>query len=345
MASSSGCAYPKQHARSPLGCSSLGSGTVSTLPPHTTSNKCGYGWMRTTATISGSSPVAVPEIDLIITDVDGTLLNHRQELTARVEAAVRAASKAGVPLVVATGKAIGPWTGAILPRLPTNTPQIFLQGLLIRDRHEGEIIYSRLLDEEVIRDCLLFADEHNVSLTAYCGERIVCQRRDEHTDRLIFYGEPTPEAMGPLARYVGELPIYKIILMKDESRISDIRPYAEKTFGSTARASLTTAIPGMLEILPPGASKGFGVEWTLQRLGVDPSRCMALGDGENDIEMLKLVGLGVAVGNACDAAKSAADEILQETNDQDAVAVAIEEFVLKPRGVMPSGLAETFVRS
>lgn len=83
-----------------------------------------------------------PEIDLIITDVDGTLLNSRQQLTPGVEAAVRAAADAGVPLVVATGKAIGPWTHRILPRLATTMPQIFLQGLLIRDDQEG-IILSR----------------------------------------------------------------------------------------------------------------------------------------------------------------------------------------------------------
>ena len=274
-----------------------------------------------------------PEIDLIVTDVDGTLLNHNQELTLRVESAVKAAEKVGIPTIVATGKAIGPWTGQILPRLPTKIPQIFLQGLLIRDCHDGEVIYSRLLEHDVIRDCIEFAENYNLSLTAYCGERIICHTRDEHTDRLIFYGEPVPEALGPLEKFIGQLPIYKIILMQEEKRIDEIRYHAEEKFELTSRASLTTAIPGMLEILPPGASKGHGVKWTLDQLGVDPRRCMALGDGENDIEMLELVGLGIAVGNAREIVKQAANVVLEETNDQDAIAVAIEEFVLKPRGL------------
>jgi hydroxymethylpyrimidine pyrophosphatase-like HAD family hydrolase len=94
-----------------------------------------------------------------------------------------------------------------------------------------------------------------------------------------------------------------------------------------------TAIAGMLEVLPLGASKGVGVKWLLDRLRIDPSVCMALGDGENDVQMLSMVGLGVAVGNAGPAAREAADVVLEATNDEDAVAHAIAEYVLKPRGL------------
>lgn len=270
-----------------------------------------------------------PEIDLIFTDVDGTLLNSSQELTPRVQAAVAAAAAAGVPLVIATGKGLGPWTERILPALATQMPQIFIQGLLIRDYDQG-IIYQRGLDAALLHDIIDFAETHGLTLTAYCGDRIVCATTDEHTDRLIYYGEPTPEGLGCLHPHVGELPILKTIFMADHDRIEEIRPLAEAAFGE--RAQLTTALKGMLEVLPAGASKGAGVEWLLERLGVDPARCMALGDGENDVEMLKLCGWGVAMGNAGAAARGAANVVVS-SNDEDGVAQAIEEYVLKPRGV------------
>jgi hydroxymethylpyrimidine pyrophosphatase-like HAD family hydrolase len=139
---------------------------------------------------------AFPTIDLIISDVDGTLLNHKQELTPGVERAVAAAAAAGVPLVVATGKSIGPWAAEVLPRLATRMPQLFIQGLLIRDYEEG-IIYSRELEKAVVLDALAFAKHHALTLTAYCGgDRILCERTDAHTDRLLFYREPPPEAIG-----------------------------------------------------------------------------------------------------------------------------------------------------
>lgn len=91
--------------------------------------------------------------------------------------------------------------------------------------------------------------------------------------------------------------------------------------------------PPPLQVLPLGASKGFGVGWLLDRLGVDPSAVLALGDGENDVEMLQLAGLGVAMGNAGPPALAAADAITA-SNDEDGVARAIERFVLAPRGLV-----------
>lgn len=80
-------------------------------------------------------------------------------------------------------------------------------------------------------------------------------------------------------------------------------------------------------MLPLGASKGVGVQWLLQHLGVSPSEVMALGDGENDIEMLQLVGLGVAMGNAGPKVKSVAKVVVGK-NDEDGVAQAIQQYVL-----------------
>ncbi|PRW57026.1 haloacid dehalogenase-like hydrolase [Chlorella sorokiniana] len=270
------------------------------------------------------------KVELIVSDVDGTLLNPQQQLTAGTRAALQAAAAAGVPIVVATGKALGPWTADVLPHLGSSLPQIYLQGLLINCHREG-VLYQQQLEEHIILEAVAFADEHGVTLTAYCGDRIVCRETDEQSDRLLFYKEPPPESVGPLERQVGKLPISKLIFMNSEQRIAELRPAIEQTFAG--RASLTTAIPGMLEVLPLGASKGVGVSWLLDRLGVDPAAVMALGDGENDKEMLELCGLGVAMGNAAPAALSVSDAITAK-NAEDGVARAVERFVLGPRGLL-----------
>lgn len=87
-------------------------------------------------------------------------------------------------------------------------------------------------------------------------------------------------------------------------------------------------------MLPLGASKGAGVEWVLRELlRVDPAHVLAMGDGENDIEMLQLAGVGVAMGNAGSRVIQVAD-LTVPTNDEDGVAHAIEKLVLVPRGAM-----------
>ncbi|KXZ46767.1 hypothetical protein GPECTOR_41g732 [Gonium pectorale] len=250
-------------------------------------------------------------------DVDGTLLNHRQELTSGVEHAVKQAAALGVPLVVATGKARGPWIHDVLPRLDLDTPGVFLQGLVVYDG-QGAVLHEQRLPEEVAADCIRLAKELDVTLTAYCGERILCAATDAHTERLNFYREPPPEPVGDLGAILGRVPVHKMIFMAEQSRIDEIRPGVESLLGG--RASLTTALSGMLEVLPLGASKGAGLRWLLDHLGVDPANVMALGDGENDVEMLAMAG-----------AKASANVVLEETNDQDGVARAIQEYVVRPR--------------
>jgi hypothetical protein len=69
-----------------------------------------------------------------------------------------------------------------------------MSGLIIYDA-EGSVLYERGLEVAVVEECIRFALEHGLTLTAYCGERIVTQATNHHTDRLIFYREPTPEGM------------------------------------------------------------------------------------------------------------------------------------------------------
>ncbi|GMH43516.1 hypothetical protein BSKO_11438 [Bryopsis sp. KO-2023] len=271
--------------------------------------------------------VATKPIKLIATDVDGTLLNSEQRLTPGVLSALTRAAEAGVPTVLATGKAPGPWLKYVLPQLPQSMPIVFLQGLLAWDA-DGNVLYERCLENDIVTRCIRFAKEHGQTVTLYCGNRILCESTDEHTDRLIFYSEPTPEAVGPLEDWVGKISVHKLIFMAPHDRILEMRPHAQEAFGKDA--SLTTALPGMLEVLPPGASKGSTLELVLEKLGVDAENMMAMGDGENDLQMLNLAGVAIAMGNAGANVKSVADFVVS-TNDDDGVAEAIERFALSPQ--------------
>lgn len=296
------------------------------------------------------------DIQLIVSDVDGTLLNNDQELSQRTLRAIRRAEQErGVSLMIATGKAVGPWTTTILPALASPMPQIFLQGLYIRDAL-GHVMYSQTLEPSVISHVVDIAKTLNVTVVLYSSDRILCDQTNHHTDRLIFYGEPVPEPVGDVISCINQqhdkedvdggntehdggfqngtisssrIPIYKCIFMAEDEIIDNVvRPYVEK---SLSGVSITSALHGMLEILPPGSSKGNGVKFVLDSLGIHPKNVMALGDGENDVEMLDMVGLGVAVANAGEAAKKSAAIVSSYTNHEDAVARAIETHILDDR--------------
>lgn len=262
-------------------------------------------------------------IELIAVDLDGTLLNSQHQLTPRTVDALRRAIAQGVHVVLATGKTRYSALEAIR-QLELTTPGVYLQGLIITNA-DGSVRHQRTLDADTVRDVAGYAREHDISLVAYTGGEIVTEKRTPYTDVLIRFHEPTPQQVASLDAVVQEQPIHKLILIDDEQRIRDVRETLTGRFDG--RATFVQALSDMLEILPPGASKGAGLRTLLHDLGISPEHVMAIGDGENDVEMLRLAGLGVAVGNAMPAARAAADVVVA-SNDADGVAEAVERFVL-----------------
>lgn len=80
----------------------------------------------------------------------------------------------------------------------------------------------------------------------YCNDRILCEVENKHTNRLIFYKEPTPEAVGDLRKWVGKITVHKVIFLSDDVDVPSIRSDMQELFGS--QVSLTTALSGMIEV-------------------------------------------------------------------------------------------------
>lgn len=89
----------------------------------------------------------------------------------------------------------------------------------------------------------------DIQITAYSTDRILSEKTDKQSDRLIFYGEPTPESVGGLIEYTKDLPIQKMLVMADKSVTDELRPELYEALNG--RAEITVAIPGMLEVRYP----------------------------------------------------------------------------------------------
>jgi Cof subfamily protein (haloacid dehalogenase superfamily) len=266
-------------------------------------------------------------IKLIATDIDGTLLNSQHELTPRVEAALKAAMSRGVQVVLATGKTYNS-AGALYDRLGLTTPGVFVQGQVICDPH-GQILHQQSLPESVVHDVAGYDAPEASALAMYSGLRVIVSEHNELSLRVTNYHERMPDAVGDLAAYANGLTINKMQFTGAPDVIEHIqRDLIPLLHG---QASLVRSVDTVIEILPHGASKGAGLKLVLDDLGIDPQHVLALGDGENDIEMLQLARIGVAMGNAMERLKAVADHVTA-TNDQDGVAVAVEHFVLNGAG-------------
>jgi Cof subfamily protein (haloacid dehalogenase superfamily) len=281
---------------------------------------------------------AVPNIRAIACDVDGTLISAEHgfhpRTSAAVQRAVEAAASSTEPLQYffpATGKSRAgalASMGTEIATILSNVPGVFCQGLYCVDA-QGNVVFEKKLTSEQVDVVEQLAQHYGVSLIAYDGDNLFATKWSD--PKLLAevhekWGEPRPTPLESLADH--EPGFHKVLIMDDDTEKihSIIRPPLEG-LANAFKAEVTQAVPTMLEFLPKGCSKARGVQELCKFLGIDPStQLLAMGDAENDIGMLQLAAIGVAVGNALPMVKGAADIVVRETNDEGGAGVAIEKF-------------------
>lgn len=263
-------------------------------------------------------------IKLIAVDLDGTLLNSQHVVTERTEKALKAVVEKGVHVVLATGKTRVSAV-PLIQHFKITSPGIFLQGLAVYES-DGTLRHQQTLDPNVARQVITFAEDRGFVVAAYSGTHIWMRRMTDLADELVKHGEAMPEAVGPLQNILDTLPVNKLMIVGDTHRAKALRWQLNMQLNSAVRL-VQTHLLDMLEVLPPGASKGAALKTVLKDLNIAPQETLAIGDAENDIEMLQLAGIGVAVGNASPKTREAADYVVA-SHDDDGVGEALERFVL-----------------
>ena len=288
-----------------------------------------------------------PYIRAIATDVDGTLLKGTYMHPVTRDAILNSISQAynnngggngesKRHFFVATGKSragaissLGPEIGSLI----SNIPGVYCQGLYCID-DQGNIIFERKLQHSAIQATEALAAEFNVSIVAYDGDNIYTTNC---TDSVIglseVYVEPRVKLLfneqmsSPINLAEYKPGMHKILLLDDDLvKLGHVRTRLE-ILATLHNATVTQAIPTMLELLPAGCSKAYGVEQVCLALGIDPrTELLAIGDAENDVGMLQMSSIGVAVGNASPQARDAADYIMTERNDEGGAGLAMNLF-------------------
>jgi Cof subfamily protein (haloacid dehalogenase superfamily) len=271
----------------------------------------------------------------VVTDVDGTLLRRDLTVSPQCRETVARVSAQGVAVVLATGRIPGETIG-FHRELGLTTPMVCYHGAMVvadgRSTAAGSaggdgLLLDMHLPADLPRrivDFLFARDAEAVVLVGLAG-RYVANRAGELHRHWDMKGPSRPE-LGPLEPHLSER-VYKICYFSlDADRVRQVIAEASDRFaGQVAcqQAHLT-----MAEMVAAGASKADGVEAALGHLGIDWSEALAIGDYHNDIEMVRRAAVGVAMGNAVDELKAAADFVTTD-RDEDGMAVALEQFVLQ----------------
>ena len=290
-----------------------------------------------------SSPTVIikpsrPKIKIVALDMDGTLLDAKSKIRPSSVAAIKAACEKGVRVILATGKArpaaiqacekVGLVGQHLL--VSTSSPGIFLQGLAVHGPR-GESLFSSHLTKEVVEEAFKWSLASGVSLAAFHGDTCstLTMTRELQELHSIYY-EPLATVMPSLQAICDGPPVKKLLFQSDPREIAGrIKPTWESLLAKgDASASVMQAVPSMIEIVPRGVDKWQGMVKLLDRLKMDRSSLMAVGDGGNDMTLVKNAGVGVAMANAVKEVKAVASYVTTLSHDDDGVAEAFERFIL-----------------
>lgn len=253
-------------------------------------------------------------IRAVASDVDGTLLTSESALHPSNKVAIATLQRSPLNFFIATGKCRQGARNS-LDGLSVEGG-VFNNGLVVY-ADDGALIFERTLDTGVVDDMVNFAHDAGLEIVAYNRDVLTCLRETPRTDELATrYREPPVVRVDAFDAHVN-----KLLLMAPTDVIASVRPQVEARL--EGRAAVTVALPTMLEILPFGASKREGVVAYCRHHGIDEAtELLAVGDGENDTDMLRHAAVGVAMANAAPLAARAADVQLDRNNDQAGAATA-----------------------
>ncbi len=268
------------------------------------------------------------DVKLLAIDLDDTLLNEALEISVENRRALIAAEKAGVAVVLASGRAKeAMWRYALQLGMDKR------EGYMVCSN--GALIIRTDTQEEVVRhtvnigkglEAYQYVHAQGIPMIIYHDGKIVSDLKTpwvEVDSRLS--GLPI-EIVDDFASFVRENPPLKLLIEDDAKIIQRLLPVLRERWG--ADFHIVTSKPYFLELLPLSADKGHALRYLSELLEIPSERIMAIGDAHNDVGMIRFAGLGVAVGNALDEVKAAADIVLDRHHEDHAVAHAVHTYIL-----------------
>ncbi|HNM84292.1 MAG: HAD family hydrolase [Mycobacterium sp.] len=266
---------------------------------------------------------------LIATDVDGTLLDDTERITARTREAVRAAVAAGTTFVLATGRPPR-WIGPVVDELGFAPMAVCANGAVLYDPATDRIISARTLPVDAL-SALAEIAEHAIPGVGLAVERVGRSAHDAATPQFVSspgyeHAWLNPDNTEVSRSDLVSAPAVKLLIRKAGARSADMAAEIMKYVGAEGDITFSTN-NGLIEIVPRGISKATGVDEVAAPLGITSQDVVTFGDMPNDIPMLRWSGLGVAMGNAHPDAVAAADEVTAP-NTEDGLARVLERWWL-----------------
>lgn len=270
---------------------------------------------------------------LIVSDMDGTLLNSNHEVSEENKRALKEAVDKNVRVAIATGRI---YTSAKVygKTLGLLTPIIACNGAIVRDIRTDEVLYENHLDKEDVIKVIELAREHGLYYHFYTDDEFYTEELVYSSLKYSEWNEEQKDEDKIDIRVVDDAiecvksidkHIYKVQIISDDN---EARAKVTEILRKIPTIECCRSWHNNVEVMNRGVSKATAIMHLAKLYNVDKEEIITFGDNENDIPMLKYAGKGVVMDNADDFVKEHGDYITK-SNDENGVAYAIDKFVLK----------------
>jgi len=262
----------------------------------------------------------------VFLDMDGTLLKSDHSVSEATKEKIRQLNGRGIPVILVSARPFD----AILPTfrsigIPDDHPLVSLNGSYIVEK--GQPILDVRIDLDIAAAVSEKVRPFRATIAYYLQKEWFAEVKDKWTDyeqRIMDVAlevAPLPELVKGWGRR-GIAP-NKLMVMSEAANIQQIQEHLRSVYND--RLNIYPSKPTYLEVMDPRGSKSNAVSWLIQRMNIHREEVIAMGDNFNDREMIEFAGMGIAMGNAPDEIKAAADYVT-DTNNNDGVRLALEKF-------------------
>lgn len=263
-------------------------------------------------------------IKMVATDIDGTIVKWDTGFSENVKQCIKKLNKQGVKVILVTGR----MHCAAMPialELRLSNPIVSYQGGLIKD-FAGNTLYQENLPDEYAKQLIKWARKNDIHLNLYLDDKLYVEKDNDFVKR---YTD------GKFVTYnvcsFDDLEIHNVnkLLAIDYNDAERVTGWVNELHKTYPELYIVKSTPYFCEIGSPNAKKSKGVEFLANQWGIKKEEILAIGDQDNDIELLKAGGIAVAMGNATPELKACANYIT-DTVEDDGFVKAIEKFVFYP---------------
>jgi len=267
-------------------------------------------------------------IKMIVSDMDGTLLNSNLEISQENLEAISAVRAKGIRFCIATGRPEQLLKEYIHP-LNMEDPMIMYNGSVIGHPFKDDNLYELKLATSDAKEIIEYCDKNDIIYMAYTKNKLI----SKPNYRVSFFEERNKNLTKELMTVFEDIRNIDDIIKNNINKILIIENDDEKyikvkeKFSAYPQFEIATSQKGFIDINPSKVSKGNALLVLAKYFGLSMDEIVVFGDQDNDISMMKIAGTSVAMKNGCQNAKDVADYITESNND-NGVALWIKNNIL-----------------